>query len=325
MANFCPNCGNQIDEGTVFCGNCGFRLDAGHDTLVEQTPPQLHNQPTQQYNTGPQQQYVQPEQQYIPYSQPEGQTNQQYPQYNAQPPKKKTGLIIGLTVGGAVVIATIVIIAIILVPLFKPHGVKTEPDDTTSVNESKAEILTDTLSDTDTELFSDTLTEAATDTSAEISSEASTELSTEDTEEPSVKLPYEDSLGKVEDHNFAWIADAQSGNLTGSFLSNDDLIGKWKGEIIYDGAWELVYVTIDRDGKITIEPYQINYGEGWKDETGEKPYIFDGVFELSSVNGSGSFGSINLYTFLEDHGTQYGVGTFSVNNSSSADVYLVRP
>ena len=118
----------------------------------------------------------------------------------------------------------------------------------------------------------------------------------------------------------------QTGDLTGRFLSNDELVGKWKGEIIYDvGIWELVSITIYTDGKITIEPYQINYGEGWDDETDGEPYLFDGEFDVSGINAAGNFGSISLYTFLESYGTQYGVGTFTVNNSDSAKVYMVRP
>ena len=144
-------------------------------------------------------------------------------------------------------------------------------------------------------------------------------------EPEAVPLPYADSLGVPAAEDFAWIPDVQTGDLTGSFLGNDELIGKWKGEIIYDGVWELVYVTIDASGHITIEPYQINYGDGWEDETSGEPYLFDGAFDISSVYGSGSFGSISLYTFLESYGTQYGVGTFSVHDESSADVYMVRP
>ena len=138
-------------------------------------------------------------------------------------------------------------------------------------------------------------------------------------------LPFASSLGAPAATDFAWIPDVQTGDLTGSFLSNDELLGKWKGEIIYDGVWELVYVTIDTSGRITIEPYQINYGDGWEDETGGERYLFDGTFDVSGVYGAGDYGSLSLYTFLESHGTQYGAGTFSVRSESNADIYLVRP
>ena len=36
MANFCPNCGVQNEEGAAFCINCGARLDAQPDTRPAQ-------------------------------------------------------------------------------------------------------------------------------------------------------------------------------------------------------------------------------------------------------------------------------------------------
>lgn len=304
MANFCMNCGNPIDEGAAFCDNCGAKVDAPQEN-------QPAKQPVQNYGDSYTQSPQQPQQQYIPASQP----GQQYPQYGDQQPpkKKKTGLIIGLSIAGVIMIATIVVIAIILAPLMNPH--KDHPLPTQS--ESSTEQTTSAATEAPTESLTQELTEAPT--------EKPTEALTEPPTEAPAKLPYEDSLGEVKASDFAWIADAQSGNLTGSFLGTDDLIGKWKGEIIYDGAWELVYITIDRDAKITIEPYQINYGDGWENESGEEPYVFKGAFDISSVNGAGNYGSINLYTFLESNGTQYCVGTFSVNNTGSADVYMVRP
>ena len=75
MSNFCPNCGNQIEEGSVFCINCGAKLDAQQNSQTD-TPSQSYYQPdNQQY-------------QYFP----------NYPQYIPQA-KLKTGKIIGITVG----------------------------------------------------------------------------------------------------------------------------------------------------------------------------------------------------------------------------------
>ena len=143
---------------------------------------------------------------------------------------------------------------------------------------------------------------------------------------PTDPLPYSDTLGVPAATDFAWIPDVQTGDLTGRFLGNDELVGKWKGEIIYDaGIWELVYITIGTDGKITIEPYKINYGESWDDETDSEPYLFEGEFDVSGINAAGNYGAVSLYTFLESFETQYGVGTFTINNSDTAKVYMVRP
>jgi hypothetical protein len=317
MTKFCPNCGNPIDEGALFCDSCGTKLDAQQINLHEQAPSQPYGDP---YNQFPQQ----TQQQYTPYRQPVQQQGRPYPQYGQpypqyggqQPPQKpqknKTGLIVALSIAGVVVIAAVVVFVLMILPKLQTGG-KTEPTEPTSVTEKVTEQATEAA------------TEAPTEAPTEPSTEAPTEKPTEAPTEPPADLPYANSLGKISATDFAWIADAMSGGLTGDFLSNDALLGKWKGEIIYDGAWELVYVTIDRDAKIIIEPYQINYGDGWEDESGERPYVFNGAFDISSVNGAGNYGSINLYTFLESNGTQYCVGTFSVNNTSSADVYMVRP
>lgn len=116
-----------------------------------------------------------------------------------------------------------------------------------------------------------------------------------------------------------------SGGLTGEFLSKDAFLGKWKGEFIFDGIWELVYLTIDRDGTVTVEPYRINYGDGWEDESGDSSYTFQGAFDINRVFGSGSYGNLDLYQFLLSGGTQYGVGELNTASGNKAEVYLVRP
>ena len=296
MAKFCMNCGSPLDEGVAFCDNCGARVDAPQEAQPAQTPTQLepqYAQPAQPYTPQPNQQPYKP--------------NQPAPQYSEQPQKK--GWLIALIIAGAAitVLAAAIILAVVFMRTPNKYPVNHFDIATEAVNETAA------------------YTEAATEPQTVPPTEAPTEVPTAPPTEPPAPLPYVGSIGKPSATDFTWISDAQSGNLSGSFLGIVELVGKLKGEIIYDGAWELVYVTIDREAKITIEPYQINYGDCWEDESGEAPYVFTGAFDISSVNGAGSYGSINLYTFLESHGTQYAVGTFSVNNSSSADIYMIRP
>lgn len=309
MAKFCINCGSPLDEGAIYCDNCGTRVEAPQKAQPAQPPAQQYAQP------------VQHAEQPAPYAQSAQPYNPQpvqppygYNGYPSQPEQKKSKapLIIAIAAAAVVIIAAAVV-------LFIYPGVLTKPGDTGNTRDRSRSLATEAARPT----VAATLppTEAPTEAPTEPPTEAPTEPPTE----APAPLPYIDSIGKPSATDFTWISDAQSGNLGGSFLGNDDLVGKWKGEIIYDGVWELVYVTIDRDATITIEPYMINYGDGWEDEEGEEPYVFTGMFDISSVNGKGSYGSINLYTFLESHGTQYAVGTFSVKNSSSADVYMVRP
>jgi hypothetical protein len=35
---FCPHCGKEIEDGTVFCPYCGFKINASSETLSKATP-----------------------------------------------------------------------------------------------------------------------------------------------------------------------------------------------------------------------------------------------------------------------------------------------
>lgn len=285
MAKFCPNCGSAVEETHRFCDKCGASLD--FQTAAPQPAPAPAPQPAPQPAPAP-----------APQRQPQ-QTPQPAPQQ-----KGGKGTLIALIICGTLLLAAIVVIVIfVIIPNIKKNATETT---------APTEITTQAPEELTTEAPT---TEAPT-------TEAPTTAPLETT---AAALPYENSLSKPVPTDFAWIADEMSGSLTGSFLGNDELIGKWKGEIIYDGAWELVFVTIDKNAQISFQPLQYNLGEGWINEEGENDYVFYGAFDISSVNGAGELGSINLYKFIESGGTQYAVGTFSVNNIESADVYLVRP
>ena len=322
MTKFCPNCGNPIDEGAVFCDNCGSNLEAQQIDHHEQAPAAAYDdryaQPEQNQTRSygdPYTQYSQQtQQQYTPYRQPVQQQGRPYPQYGApQPPKKKkTGLIIALSIAGVAVIAAVIVFVLVILPKLQTGG-KTEPTEPTSVTEKVTEQATEAA------------TEPVTEEPTEDPTEPPTEAPTEAPTEPKADLPYVNSIGKINDYDFAWISDAMSGGLTGDFLSNDALLGKWKGEFIFDGVWELVYITIDTNGTVTVQPYRINYGDGWEDESGDPSYSFNGSFDINRVFGSGQYGSIDLYQFLSSGGTQYGIGELKTAGGSKAKIYLVRP
>ena len=220
---------------------------------------------------------------------------QQYMQYGSQPPQKKSnGAVIGLIIAGVVIVVLLVIIGIFVI---KPL-----------------------LSGNDKEESS-----AKFSTTERIKEKETRESTTEQTTEEQTTLPYSDNLGTAAPTDFAWIADAQSGSLPGKAIGKDDIIGKWKAEFIFDGVWELVYITIDNDGIITVEPYQINYGEGWESEAGESSYTFNGTFSVGGIDSTGVYGDMGLYSFYDNNGTQYGLGTLTVNSGATAMVYLVRP
>lgn len=313
-------------------------------------------QATQQY---PQvtQQYPQITQQYAPYqpAQPPYQQNQPYAQNEGAPQNKKKRLIIGLAIAGVMLALALTLFFVLTVPMMDPHkddplptnneetvdGSDKSTDSKNGKDEKDGEDKEEESTETSTEIEAQTEAEAETETQSETQPETETEPTTEtqpETEpeaqpvppvdtptEPAKDLPYVDSLGKPNASDFAWISDAMGGSLEGEFLSKDALLGKWKCEFIFDGIWELVYVTIDEGGTVTVRPYQINYGEGWDDESGDAAYTFNGSFDINRVYGSGENGNIDIYQFVENHGTQYGVGTLTTKNGNSAEVYLVRP
>ena len=75
---FCTKCGHKLEEGAVFCTQCGNRLESA---------PSQPAQPAAQIYQGP----------------------------APQPQKKnRTGLIVGLSVGGAVLIIAIILLVVLL-------------------------------------------------------------------------------------------------------------------------------------------------------------------------------------------------------------------
>lgn len=308
MSRRCNKCGSMLEDDALFCNICGADLN----------------------------------------SQQNGQINYQI--NNPEPPKKKNkGLMIALALFGIMSVFAIVVIIIILVPLFKPHGVRTESEINSSVTSEKSEISKESSENKESSIIPESYEakessveeskleessreeESSVESSlVESSAESSViEQSSKNEASDSEKLPYEDRIGKIAPNDFAWIADAMSGNMEGKFLSNDELVGKWKTEIIYDGVWELAYITIDRQANVTIQPYEINYGDGWEDESGEEPLYFKGSFDINRVYGSGEYAKIDLYQFLESHDYQYAVGEISEiqgsTQSETVKIYMVRP
>ena len=79
------------------------------------------------------------------------------------------------------------------------------------------------------------------------------------------------------------------------------------------------------NGTVTVQPYQINYGSGWEDESGDASYTFNCSFDIDRVYGSGENGKIDLYQFIESGGAQYAMGKLDAKTGNTAKVYMVRP
>jgi hypothetical protein len=116
---FCTNCGRQNDEGMAYCENCGNPLETS--VAEKRVPPQPRAGVSSSYgNLQPQVQYAQQNNpmQHGPFGSVPPQTpyvNSPYgPAFSPAPAKKKkTGLIVGLSVGAAAVILAVVVILLI--------------------------------------------------------------------------------------------------------------------------------------------------------------------------------------------------------------------
>lgn len=102
---FCISCGAQLPEGAGFCNHCGTAQNAGE----QQAAPQMQAQDGMQ--TSPQMQpQMQPQFQAAPQMQAQAQL---------QPTKNgRTGLIIGLVLGGTALVAGLVVLILFLTGVF---------------------------------------------------------------------------------------------------------------------------------------------------------------------------------------------------------------
>ena len=126
---------------------------------------------------------------------------------------------------------------------------------------------------------------------------------------------------------FEWLTDALEGRFPADMkpLGKDEFIGRWKALFMFKDKKEIVYLTIDENAVITVEPSQIDNGDGWEDESSLSRYYFNGVFDIGGVSGAGEAGSISLYTFFSADKDQYGIGRYTDRSGEVASVGLTRP
>ena len=86
-----------------------------------------------------------------------------------------------------------------------------------------------------------------------------------------------------------------------------------------------MYVTINDDATVTIEPYSINRGNGWEDESSLPPMVFTGRYDNGHIICNGESGDIDFYVFYEDQGVQYAIGDFDALSGDRGTIGLTRP
>lgn len=98
----CPKCGAQNVDGSKFCQNCGEVFAAQPTQPMQQAQPMQ-----QQYQQTPPMQ-----------GQPMGQPMYAAPVYGQPmaPAKKKTGLIVGISVAAVVVAAVLIVLFVVILP-----------------------------------------------------------------------------------------------------------------------------------------------------------------------------------------------------------------
>lgn len=96
---FCTRCGQPVTQGSAFCSHCGFALASP----AELQPPVMED-PGWQRSDYPEDVNLPPQGYYVPtqhsYGQPRGRKN-------------KTGLVVGLTAGAAVILAVIAMLLLV--------------------------------------------------------------------------------------------------------------------------------------------------------------------------------------------------------------------
>lgn len=110
---YCKNCGALNAEGAAFCTSCGTPLtsDTPEQPVQAQAPPPPPQQPPVQYAAPPE--YPQaPPAGYPPQAYPPQQPAYPYPPQAPAPKKKKTGLIIGLSVAAVAILVVVLILVL---------------------------------------------------------------------------------------------------------------------------------------------------------------------------------------------------------------------
>lgn len=329
---FCEKCGSKLKEDSLFCEECGSPVTARQpqdspqaEAPFSQTPPESYPkvQPTPQappsaISENPSMPEMQSQPGFTPPRAPQApvpppsegpasqppqapylssQPNPQAPPYGyGQPiPKKKNskGCLIALLIGG--VVALLAIIAVVVFLLSRTADEPVQEDSSLEWNNEEAAI-------------------APQDPAPGIDTE-------------NVALPAES--------DFDWFSPVlEYGVPEGAVMLTDaSIAGAWKGKYLFvdmgkEGITELssFYMYIgDRAATVNVSPYLINYGEGYQDESSMEDYSYSGAFDSGEVTVYSDYGAMDLYTFYEYGGKQYGVGVLTVQSGEHAYIGLVRP
>mgnify|MGYP001265045923 CR=1 FL=1 len=110
---YCKNCGALNAEGATFCTSCGTPLtsDAPEQPVQAQAPPPPPPAPVQ-YAAPPEYPQAAPPPGYPPQAYPPQQPGYPYPPQAPAPKKKKTGLIIGLSVAAVAILVVVLILVL---------------------------------------------------------------------------------------------------------------------------------------------------------------------------------------------------------------------
>ena len=111
---FCTSCGKQFDDRNRFCPYCGVQVPGALHPPAAPAQPQ-YQQPQYQQPQYQQSQYQQPQYQQPQYRQPQ---YQQPVQAAPEKPKKHTGLVVGLILGGIALILGVLAALITFAHLF---------------------------------------------------------------------------------------------------------------------------------------------------------------------------------------------------------------
>ena len=257
MAKLCPNCGHQNDDGVKFCINCGARTDGQPDTRHDPSQPQS-GYPS-------------------------------YPPYSAQPPKKKTGFLIGVI--AAVLFMTSIAVVVILANSPKKPDKTPEPTyaegyypqaDDNSLDPSALEYGDEHIA----EKFSYT--------------EGWTEMS------PSAKrmTDFSDAVGFWK---AVMLSDPENETEDGAF--NDYF------NVEISGSADDTFVTFNWNRRVTESTGEVL---DLKSNSG-----YSGTFSNGSITAENN-GTVTITDFWSDNGTEYAVGKYTWHDGTAGYIGLIR-
>lgn len=302
MAMNCPNCGASNTDGSRFCEICGAQM--GVPTPAAPQPPP----PTAQQPAYPAAQQSPAPGMYSAAPGPQG-TTQQVPAYHGgapRPPKKKTGLIVGIVLAVALLAAVGTIVFLLL----------RDGDDPTASSSSSVPVVSSSLAPSSTSQQAAAVAPPVSEIMPEPEPAAGPQY-----------IPPEKVTVSLDE--FEWYKDYAdtSGIPPNAKVIGDDMTrlhGTWKVLLLHEFEFENTYTTMScdiepsdqADALVTLYLKGGSGEEGWEEYDNELVTSEHAVMDGNLLNFTLAENHMAML-FWQDGNMQYGVCHFMVGKTPS--------